>query len=61
MPWGNEKHMRPIIEARRIKCASLRALGWTWRQIAGELGYGSPQHARIDWLRWCDSLTHPAR
>ena len=27
------------------------AKGETWRDIARALGYGSPQHARLDWLR----------
>lgn len=51
MAWGNEKHMRPFIAARRDTCADMRNAGHTWASIADRLGYGSPQHARIDWLR----------
>jgi len=51
MPWGNEKHMRPVIAERRANCQNLRAMGWTWQAIADRLGYASLQHARIDWLR----------
>ena len=49
--WGNEIHMRQTIRIRRGLCHDLRKCGHTWREIAAMLGYGSPQHARIDWLR----------
>ena len=49
--WGNEKHMRPLIRLRRGLCGDLRKAGHTWAEIADLLGYGSPYHARIDWLR----------
>ena len=51
MAWGNEKHMRPYIAARREANATMRQIGRTWASIARALGYGSPQHARLDWLR----------
>ena len=51
MAWGNEKHMRETIALRRGLCADLRKAGRTWADIADRLGYGSPQHARLDWLR----------
>ena len=51
MAWGNEKHMRETIALRRGLCADLRKAGRKWREIADKLGYGSPQHARLDWLR----------
>jgi len=52
MAWGNEKHMRPYIAARREACDTMRQIGRTWASIARALGYGSPQHARLEWLRW---------
>jgi hypothetical protein len=51
VPWGNETWMRPVIAKRRARCIELRALGYKWREIALQLGYGSDRHARIDWLR----------
>ena len=51
MSWGNEKHLRGAIRTRRTLCAMLRAAGDKWADIAAALGYRSPQHARIDWLR----------
>jgi len=36
---------------RRGLCADLRKAGHAWGEIAALLGYGSAQHARIDWLR----------
>ena len=36
---------------RRGLCADLRSANHTWGEIAELLGYGSPQHARIDWKR----------
>jgi hypothetical protein len=52
MAWGNEKHMRPVIAARRAENRRLRAEGKKWREIAEILGYGSPYHAHIDWTRY---------
>lgn len=50
-PWGNEKHMRETIAKRRAENVRMRANGAKWREIADALGYGSLQHARVDWLR----------
>ncbi len=50
--WGNEKANREHIRLRRGLCADLRKAGHKWGEVAALLGYGSPQHARLDWLRW---------
>jgi hypothetical protein len=59
-PWGNEKHMRETIAKRRAENVRLRAAGGKWREIADALGYGSLQHARVDWLRAQKSLANDA-
>lgn len=58
MTWGNEKHMRETIAARRAENVRMRADGAKWREIAAALGYGSLQHARVDWLRAQKSLAN---
>lgn len=58
MTWGNEKHMRETIAARRAENVRMRAEGAKWREIAAALGYGSLQHARVDWIRAQKTLSN---
>lgn len=55
MPWPRRIYPREHVRERRIKTDKLRKSGFSWRQIAHKLGHRSPQHARLDWLRWKDS------